>query len=72
VRSFLNHPQFDKNKSGLQLKKAFCVGVKSKTILTDAGFEVVAFAFEARPVFPAFTTEDVNNCVVDPFKCERF
>ncbi|GEM55092.1 uroporphyrinogen III synthase [Flavobacterium branchiophilum NBRC 15030 = ATCC 35035] len=44
VRSFLNHPQFEKNKSGLQSKKAFCVGVKSKTILTDAGFEVVAYA----------------------------
>ena len=44
VRSFLNHPQFDKNKSDLQSKKAFCVGVKSKTILTDAGFEVVAYA----------------------------
>ncbi|MEY4011201.1 MAG: Uroporphyrinogen-III synthase [Bacteroidota bacterium] len=44
VRSFLNHPQFDKNKSELQSKKAFCVGVKSKTILTDAGFEVVAYA----------------------------
>jgi uroporphyrinogen-III synthase len=44
VRSFLNHPQFDKYKSDLQSKKAFCVGVKSKTILTDAGFEVVAYA----------------------------
>jgi len=44
VRSFLTHPQFEENKSGLQLKKAFCVGVKSKTILTDAGFEVVAYA----------------------------
>ncbi|BDB52160.1 uroporphyrinogen-III synthase [Flavobacterium ammonificans] len=44
VRSFLTHPQFEKNKSGLQQKKAFCVGVKSKTILTDAGFEVVAYA----------------------------
>ena len=44
VRSFLNHPQFEENKSDLQSKKAFCVGVKSKTILTDAGFEVVAYA----------------------------
>jgi uroporphyrinogen-III synthase len=44
VRSFLNHPQFEENKSELQSKKAFCVGVKSKTILTDTGFEVVAYA----------------------------
>ena len=44
VRSFLTHPQFEENKSGLQSKKVFCVGVKSKTILTDAGFEVVAYA----------------------------
>ena len=44
VRSFLNHPQFEENKSGLQSKKVFCVGVKSKTILTDAGFEVIAYA----------------------------
>lgn len=44
VRSFLTHPQFEENKSDLQLKKAFCVGVKSKTILTDAGFEVIAYA----------------------------
>ncbi len=44
VRSFLTHPQFEENKSDLQSKKAFCVGVKSKTILTDAGFEVIAYA----------------------------
>ncbi len=44
VRSFLTHPEFEENKSDLQLKKAFCVGVKSKTILTDAGFEVIAYA----------------------------
>lgn len=44
VRSFLTHPQFEENKSGLQSKKAFCVGVKSKIILTDAGFEVIAYA----------------------------
>jgi uroporphyrinogen-III synthase len=44
VRSFLTHPKFEENKSDLQSKKAFCVGVKSKTILTDAGFEVVAYA----------------------------
>ncbi len=44
VRSFLNHPQFEENKSDLQSKKAFCVGVKSKTVLTDAGFDVVAYA----------------------------
>ncbi len=44
VRSFLTHPQFEENKSDLQSKKAFCVGVKSKTNLTDAGFEVVAYA----------------------------
>jgi uroporphyrinogen-III synthase len=44
VQSFLTHPQFEENKSELQSKKAFCVGVKSKTILTDAGFEVVAYA----------------------------
>lgn len=44
VRSFLNHPKFEENKSDLQSKKAFCVGVKSKAIMTDAGFEVVAYA----------------------------
>jgi uroporphyrinogen-III synthase len=44
VRSFLTHPQFEENKSDLQSKKVFCVGVKSKTILTDAGFEVIAYA----------------------------
>ena len=44
VRSFLNHPQFEELKSALQQKKVFCVGVKSKTILTDASFEVVAYA----------------------------
>ena len=44
VRSFLSHPQFEELKSELQQKKVFCVGVKSKTILTDAGFEVVAYA----------------------------
>jgi uroporphyrinogen-III synthase len=44
VRSFLTHPQFEELKSELQQKKVFCVGVKSKTILTDAGFEVVAYA----------------------------
>lgn len=44
VRSFLNHPQFQDLQSQLKEKKVFCVGVKSKTILTDAGFEVVAYA----------------------------
>lgn len=44
VRSFLTHTQFEENKSDLQSKKVFCVGVKSKTILTDAGFEVIAYA----------------------------
>lgn len=44
VRSLLSHSQFEELKSELQQKKAFCVGVKSKTILTDAGFEVVAYA----------------------------
>ena len=44
VRSFLTHPKFEENKSDLQSKKVFCVGVKSKTILTDAGFEVIAYA----------------------------
>lgn len=44
VRSFLTHPQFEESKSDLQSKKVFCVGVKSKTILTDAGFEVIAYA----------------------------
>lgn len=44
VRSFLSHPQYEELKSELQHKKVFCVGVKSKTILTDAGFEVVAYA----------------------------
>jgi uroporphyrinogen-III synthase len=44
VRSFLTHPQFEELKSALQQKKVFCVGVKSKTILTDAGFEVIAYA----------------------------
>jgi uroporphyrinogen-III synthase len=43
VRSFLNHPKFEELKSELQQKKVFCVGVKSKTILTDADFEVVAY-----------------------------
>ena len=44
VRSFLSHSQYEELKSELQHKKVFCVGVKSKTILTDAGFEVVAYA----------------------------
>lgn len=44
VRSLLSHSQFEELKSELQQKKAFCVGVKSKTILTDAGFEVIAYA----------------------------
>jgi uroporphyrinogen-III synthase len=44
VRSFLSHPQYEELKSELQQKKVFCVGVKSKTILTDAGFEVIAYA----------------------------
>jgi uroporphyrinogen-III synthase len=44
VRSFLSHLQYEELKSELQQKKVFCVGVKSKTILTDAGFEVVAYA----------------------------
>jgi uroporphyrinogen-III synthase len=43
VRSFSNHPQFEELKSELQQKKVFCVGIKSKTILTDAGFEVLAY-----------------------------
>ena len=43
VRSFLTHPKFEELKSELQQKKVFCVGVKSKTILTDVGFEVVAY-----------------------------
>lgn len=43
VQSFLNHPQLEELKPTLQQKKVFCVGVKSKTILTDAGFEVVAY-----------------------------
>ena len=43
VRSFLTHPKFEELKSELQQKKVFCVGVKSKTILTDAGFEVLAY-----------------------------
>lgn len=43
VRSFLTHPKLEELKSELQQKKVFCVGVKSKTILTDAGFEVVAY-----------------------------
>jgi uroporphyrinogen-III synthase len=44
VRSLLIHSQFEELKLELQQKKAFCVGVKSKTILTDAGFEVIAYA----------------------------
>ena len=44
VRSFLTHPKLEELKPELQQKKVFCVGVKSKTILTDAGFEVVAYA----------------------------
>ena len=44
VRSFLSHLQYEELKPELQQKKVFCVGVKSKTILTDAGFEVVAYA----------------------------
>jgi uroporphyrinogen-III synthase len=44
VRSLLSHSQFEELQSELQQKKAFCVGVKSKTILTDAGFEVIAYA----------------------------
>ena len=43
VRSFLTHPKFEELKSELQQKKVFCVGIKSKTILTDAGFEVLAY-----------------------------
>lgn len=43
VRSFLTHSKLEELKSELQQKKVFCVGVKSKTILTDAGFEVVAY-----------------------------
>ena len=43
VQSFLNHPQLEELKPTLQQKKVFCVGVKSKTILSDAGFEVVAY-----------------------------
>ena len=43
VRSFLTHPKLEELKSELQQKKVFCVGVKSKTILTDVGFEVVAY-----------------------------
>ncbi|WP_342032616.1 uroporphyrinogen-III synthase [Flavobacterium keumense] len=43
VRSFLTHPKLEELKSEFQQKKVFCVGVKSKTILTDAGFEVVAY-----------------------------
>ena len=44
VRSFLMHPQYEEFKSDLQSKKAFCVGVKSKMLLKDAGFEVLAYA----------------------------
>ena len=44
VQSFFAHPQFDERKSELQKKNCYCVGVKSKTVLTDAGFEVVAYA----------------------------
>lgn len=43
ARSFLMHPQLEELKSEFLQKKVFCVGVKSKTILTDAGFDVVAY-----------------------------
>jgi uroporphyrinogen-III synthase len=40
VLSLLEHPDLDKIKT----KKTYCVGVKTKTILTENGFEVVAYA----------------------------
>ncbi len=43
VQSFFNHPQFEELKSQLQKNKIFCVGIKSKNALTEAGFEVVVY-----------------------------
>ena len=44
VASFLKHPQLETSKAALQAKKVFCVGVKSKMLLKEAGFDVVAYA----------------------------
>ncbi len=44
VASFLKHPQLETSKAELQGKKVFCVGVKSKMLLKEAGFDVVAYA----------------------------
>lgn len=39
VESILQHPELDK----LKAKKAYCVGLKTKKLLSDNGFEVVAY-----------------------------
>jgi uroporphyrinogen-III synthase len=39
VRSFLQHPKFEDLKS----KNVFCVGLKTKIMLSEAGFNVVAY-----------------------------
>ena len=39
VRSFFQHPEFETLKS----KNVFCVGLKTKIVLSEAGFNVVAY-----------------------------
>lgn len=39
VESILQHPELEKLKS----KKVYCVGIKTKNLLTENGFEVVAY-----------------------------
>lgn len=43
VRSFFKHPKFEELKPKLQQKNVFCVGLKTKILLSEAGFNVVAY-----------------------------
>lgn len=43
VRSFFKHPKFEELAPKLQAKNVFCVGLKTKILLSEAGFNVVAY-----------------------------
>ncbi|MNX77526.1 uroporphyrinogen-III synthase [compost metagenome] len=43
VRSFFKHPKFEELAPKLQEKNVFCVGLKTKILLSEAGFNVVAY-----------------------------
>ena len=61
VQSFFTHPQFQALQSELIEKKVFCVGMKSKNSLTEAGFDVVAYTDYASDLAEIITLVYANE-----------